>query len=319
MTRRRDGPRPAVIGTCTLSNRDIGDADALLSNGLSMIDDMARAAEQKGWSLDIVALPEHFAIPEGTPADAAEGLDGRIVSAVAEKARAYGTHAVVPTLLHEGGAAHNSVVLLNRQGEPVGHYHKVFPVVMPDGSVEHGLTPGREFPVWDLDIGRVGAQICFDAAYEDGWQALAAQEAELVVFPSAAPCIAYLVSYASRFGYYIAGSIRRPPSLIVGPLGNVVAQASRDREAVVARVDLDYRLVPSRFLWTRGDALKERYGDRIDYGWHDAEGSCIMTSRDPDLPVGRFVEMEAVETMPDWLARNRRAQDEARGGPITTP
>ena len=57
MSKRRDGPRPAVIGTCTLATRGSGDADALLANGLAMIDQMARAAERNGWGLDIVALP----------------------------------------------------------------------------------------------------------------------------------------------------------------------------------------------------------------------------------------------------------------------
>ena len=32
---RKDGPRPAVIGTCMLSIHDIQDADVLLANGLS--------------------------------------------------------------------------------------------------------------------------------------------------------------------------------------------------------------------------------------------------------------------------------------------
>jgi hypothetical protein len=39
--------------------------------------------------------------------------------------------------------------LLDREGKPVGVYHKVFPVVLPDGSVEGGITPGHEFPVFD--------------------------------------------------------------------------------------------------------------------------------------------------------------------------
>ena len=320
MTKRKDGPRPVVIGTCALSGRGVKSADVRLADGLAMIDKMAHEAERQGWGLDIVALPEHFALVDGSaPQASAESLDGRTVSAMAEKARAYGTYAVVSLYLAEGGAFYNSAVLLDRRGEPIGVYHKVFPVVMPDGTVEQGITPGSEFPVWDLDIGRVGMQVCFDAAYEDGWQALAAEEAELVVFPSAAPCIAAIISYASRFGYYVAGAIYRPPGFIVDPLGAVIARADADREVAVARVDLDYRIVPSRFLWTRGDELKRKYGDRVDYGWHDAEGSCIMTSTDPGLPVGRFIEAEGIETMPDWLACNRQAQDKARGRRLTMP
>lgn len=188
MTLRKPGPRPAVIGTCTLSLRDIEDADVLLANGLEMIDEMAREAERQGWGLDIAALPEHFALPTGTtPGEGGEDLDGRTVAAAAARARAHGTYVVVPMYLRQGDAVHNSAVLLDREGEPVGVYHKAFPVVLPDGSIERGIAPGGEFPVFETDFGRVGLQICWDVVFDDGWSALAAQEAELVLFPSAAP------------------------------------------------------------------------------------------------------------------------------------
>jgi len=313
MTHRRPGPRPVVIGTCTLASRDILDPAELLANGLEMIDQMARAAASRGWSLDIVVLPEHFAVPGGSdPAQAGEDLDGRTVAAVASKARAHGTYAVVPLLLRVGDAVHNSAVLLDRRGAPLGAYHKVFPVVLPDGSLERGIAPGRDFPVFDTDFGRVGLQICWDVVFEDGWRALAAQEAELVLFPSAAPTLPLMISHAYRFQYYVVSSVMRPPSVIVDPQGRVLARSGQDREVAVARVDLDYRVVPSTFLWSRGEALKRQYGDRIDWNWHDAEGSCLMTSSDPALPIGRFLQAEGIMTLNEWIAYNRQRAAAAR-------
>ena len=320
MTLRRPGPRPAVIGTCTLSLRDIDDAEVLLASGLEMIDEMASEAKRQGWSLDIVALPEHFALPAGSlPHEAGEDLDGRTATAVAAKARAHGTYAVVPMYLRQGDAVHNSAVLLDRQGEPVGVYHKAFPVVLPDGSIERGIAPGGEFPVFETDFGRVGLQICWDVVFDDGWSALADQEAELVLFPSAAPTLPLMISHAYRYQYYIASSVMRPPSVIVNPQGRVIARSDADREVVVARVDLDNRVVPSTFLWSRGDALKEQYGDIIDWNWHDAEGSCLMTSSDPDMPIGRFLEIEDIMTLQAWVAYNRSRIEAERGGPPNTP
>ena len=87
MSRRRAGPRPAVVGTCTLSPYKVPDPDQLLADGLAMVDGMARRAAEKGWSLDLVALPETFSQVEHRPGD--ETLDGRTLSAMAEKARAY--------------------------------------------------------------------------------------------------------------------------------------------------------------------------------------------------------------------------------------
>ncbi|MBT7858991.1 MAG: carbon-nitrogen hydrolase family protein [Gemmatimonadetes bacterium] len=320
MTLRRPGPRHAVIGTCTLSLRDIDDADLLLANGLNMIDEMAAEAERQGLSLDIVALPEHFALPAGSvPAATAEDLNGRTITAIAEKARTHGTYAVVPMYLRQGEAIHNSAVILDRAGEPAGIYHKAFPVVLPDESIEQGITPGSEFPVFETDFGRVGLQICWDAVFDDGWQALAEQEAELVIMPSAAPTLPLMISHAYRHQYYIASSVMRPPSVIVNPQGRIIAESSANRKVAVTRVDLDYRVVPSTFLWSRGDALKRKYGDIIDWNWHDAEGSCLMTSSDPDMPIGRFLEIEGIMTLAQWIAYNRQRIEAERGGPILAP
>lgn len=121
MTLRRDGPRPAVIGTCALTRRGIGDGVQLLANGLAMVDAMARQADERGWALDLAVLPETFAEVDGSPpADSAQALDGETVRAVAERARRYGTHAIVPLRLRQGDRLHNSVVLLDRAGRVAG-------------------------------------------------------------------------------------------------------------------------------------------------------------------------------------------------------
>jgi len=128
-----------------------------------------------------------------------------------------------------------------------------------------------------------------------------------------------MISHAYRYQYYVASSVMRPPSVIVNPQGRVIAQSDGDREVVVARVDLDNRVVPSTFLWSRGDALKEKYGDTIDWNWHDAEGSCLMTSSDPDMPIGRFLETEDIMTLQAWVAYNRTRIEAERGGPGRVP
>jgi predicted amidohydrolase len=285
-----------------------------------MVDAMARQAGERGWELDLAILPETFAEVDGSPpADSAQALDGDTVRAVAERARRYRTHAVVPLRLRQGDRVHNSVVLLDRAGRVAGLYHKVFPVVFPDGTVEGGITPGSQFPVFDLDFGRVGVQICFDVCYDEGWTALAEGEAELVVFPSDSPAVTALAAQAFRHGYYIASATYRPPAVVLDPLGTRIAQAAADRQVAVVRVDLDYRILPSRFTWTRGPQVREKYGDRVDFGWHDAEGFCLLTSRDPALPLRRLLEVEQLETSRQFVARNREAQVAARGGPPGGP
>jgi predicted amidohydrolase len=250
MNVRKDGPRPAVIGTCSLSCRQGADAEEMLADRLAMVDQMAREADLKRWELDIVVLPEYS--PPGTIAkaeEAAEPIDGRTITAMAEKAAQHHTYIAAPVHLRHDDEVLNSVVMINRSGEPIGTYHKVFPVMMTDGSLEHGVTPGREFPVFDLEFGRVGVQICWDVAFPEGWQALGDQSAELVLFPTSPICMLGVRSHALRHEYYVAGAVHRIPAAVVGPTGHVVAMTSSDREVLVVRVDLDYRVLNTNCLW----------------------------------------------------------------------
>lgn len=202
MSRRKPGPRPAVVGTCTLSPQNSADADELLRTGLEMVDRMAAGAAENGWQLDMFLLPEHSSPVEHDDARAiAETLDGKTVTAFAQKARQHGTYGAVPLHLIEDGGVSNCIVILGRDGEPAGIYRKVFPVVMPDGTLERGVTPGGEFPVFELDFGRVGVQICFDASFPDGWEAYAEQEAELVLFSTDPPAGLAVCGYACRHEY----------------------------------------------------------------------------------------------------------------------
>ncbi|MCC6442622.1 MAG: carbon-nitrogen hydrolase family protein [Armatimonadetes bacterium] len=327
MSLRRPGPRPAVIGTCTFSgpkwyppgSPDIPTAAQLLADGLARVDAMAREAQARGWRLDIALLPEHFAQSTSDPCMAPQPIDGEIVSAMAGRARAWQTHIAVPLRLSDGDTVTNSVVLLDRQGEVAGLYHKVFPVLMDDGSMENGITPGRNFPVFDLDFGRVGIQICFDVFFEEGWEALARQEAELVLFPTAAPGVSAIRSHAYRHGYWIAISSYRPPVLAVDPAGRDAAMITGPDDVLVFRADLDYRILPSSVLQIWGPDMRARWENRIDLGWHPDEGLCLVTSLDPALPVARFLEETGQETQQARLSRSRIGQNAARGGPPETP
>ncbi len=313
MSVRKPGPRPAVIGTTSLSPYKVSDPSQLLADGLALVDQMAEMAEREGWSLDLVALPETFA-QHGEQSEA-EAIDGPIGTAMAEKASRYGTYAAVPLRLKEGDRQYNSIVFLDRRGEPVGAYHKVFPVPSGGDLLEGGVTPGRDAPVFELDFGRVGAQICYDAFFEYGWQALDDKGAELVVFSSATPIVMGLRSHAHRHQYYVASSIHEVPSVVVDPVGHEVARTTADREPVVVRVDLDYRVVRWSSLKDYGKALGEKYGDRVNQDWHYEEHMCILTSRDPGLPVAEVMKREGLGTHREDLEPSFPIQDAARGGP----
>lgn len=175
------GPRKVMVGT---SMYNMFHAYPGLNERLDelgeLIDRMAERAAKKypGSGLDIAALPE-VAVngnAKGSAAEVSVPLEGAVLDRMGAKARQHRCYVVVPLYLvddREKDLYSNAAVLLDRQGKVSGIYRKVFPVASRGQDVlEGGVTPGRDFPVFDCDFGRVGIQICFDFAFDEGWEVL---------------------------------------------------------------------------------------------------------------------------------------------------
>ena len=92
-----------------------------------------------------------------------------------------------------------------------GIYRKVHPVASQQTDrLEGGVLPGKDFPVFTCDFGKVGVQICYDMFFDDGWAALARKGAELVIWPTQSP--------------QIIGAVPCPPARLLPPLQYVAEQ-----------------------------------------------------------------------------------------------
>lgn len=84
------------------------------------------------------------------------------------------------------GGPRNTLVLIDRHGQPVLTYAKVHTC---DFSLEAACTPGPGFSVSDLDTAhgpvRVGAMICYDREFPESARVLMLQGAELILVPNA--------------------------------------------------------------------------------------------------------------------------------------
>lgn len=82
----------------------------------------------------------------------------------------------------------NSVILFDRNGEQKLHYSKVHICAFADEIV---LSPGKDFFVTDLDIGRgtvkIGSMICFDREFPESARILMLKGAEVILAPNACP------------------------------------------------------------------------------------------------------------------------------------
>ncbi len=273
--------------------------------------------------LDLVVLPEYFL---GRPGD---GLARTTVTLaevqprIAACAARHGSYLVVPMLLRETDRpAHysNAAVLVDRTGRVAGIYRKVHPVA-PQGSdvLEGGVEPGRDFPVFDCDFGRLGIQICFDLLYRDGWQALARQGAEIVALPSASPETVRPSLYAFEYQYYIVSAVPRDHAAVYDPLGLIAAEATREGEVLVAEVDLSYAILHWEAPLQEGEALRRRFGAGVGSRYHRDQDAGIFWSNDPATPIGRMVAALGLVDSDANAERVRRLQDRARGGPPAAP
>jgi predicted amidohydrolase len=322
MAQRDGGPRKVVVGTA-MHNMfgEYPGLDARLAELAGLLDRMAeQAREQFGAGLDIAALPE-WAVnggKQGPPAEVAVPLDGPVLDALGGKAGELGTYVVVPMALADDpaeGMQSNAAVLLDRSGQPAGVYRKVHLAGgLGSQPPEGGAAPGRDFPVFECDFGKVACQICYDMAYDDGWETLAGKGAELVIWPSQWPGQINPAARALHHGFYVLSSTWRNNACLVDPTGHVIREIRSDG-VFVEQVDLEYVLLHWHASLLNGKAFDEAYGERAGYRYDPAEDTGIFWSNDPAKPIMEMIRELGLTPKGEQLERSRIAQDKARGGP----
>jgi predicted amidohydrolase len=323
---RRDGlPRKVLLGTVISG---YGVFSQPLEKRLQRMDELieAMAARARGdypaKRLDLAVLPETFLTrPGDSLAKQAVRLE-EVLPRIAACARRQGCYLIVPLLLQETAPPlriSNAAVLVDREGNVVGIYRKVHPVA-PQGSdvVENGTTPGREFPVFECDFGRVGIQICFDLLYADGWEALARQGAEIVALPSASPETVHPSLYALQHRYYIVSAAPRDHAAVYSPLGVIEAEVTKE-DVLVHQIDLSYALLHWEAVLEEGEGLRRKFGDKVGFHYYRPEDAGIFWSNDPGAPIAQMIASLGLSESDANVERVRRLQDLARGGPPVTP
>jgi predicted amidohydrolase len=319
-------PRKVLLGTFLAG---YGIFDQPLEKRLQRMDDVVDGMSDRagrdypGKPLDMVVFPEYFvARPGDSLAQKTVQID-EVLPRIAACARRNRCYLVVPMLLQESGLPvrySNAAVLVNRQGLLMGMYRKVHPVAGHGSDVmEGGLTPGRDFPVFDCDFGRVGIQICFDMLYADGWDALAKQGAEIIALPSASAETSRPCMYALQHEYYIVSATPRDHAAVFSPLGLVEDQVTEEGAMLVHEIDLSFAEVHWDEALEEGAALSRLYGQKIGFHYYRPEDKGIFWSNDPKTTIGQMISSLGLEPSDSNTERLRLLQDKVRGGPPVEP
>lgn len=318
-------PRKVIVGSVICSYNHCPDSlEGHLERADGLIDEVARRARAAylGRDCDLIVLPEH-AIRTGAADKAAAAqavdLEGPVLARLGAAARRARSNLIVPVIRatdRAAGVFHNTALLFDRAGALVGHYDK-YHTVLPNGGdvVERGMTPGNAFPVFDLDFGRIGIQICFDIVFEDGWAALAAQGAELVAWPSMSACTILPRCRAQEHGYYLLGSNDSGNATLYTPGGFIGAQVRGKEGFLIEEIDLSWMLFHWSFPLRNGAAFDDRFPGEVGYRYDAIEDLGLFWSNNPERSIGAMAAELGLEALPEWLDRNAQATAAIRPPP----
>jgi predicted amidohydrolase len=140
---------------------------------------IAEAARQKA---DLVVLGETITyVGLGkTFAEVAEPIPGPATEYFCALAKKHRIYIVVGLVERDGNLIYNVAVLIGPDGRILGKYRKV---CLPRGEVDGGLTPGRDYPVFDTPLGKIGMMVCYDGFFPEVARELSKRGAEVIAWP----------------------------------------------------------------------------------------------------------------------------------------
>jgi predicted amidohydrolase len=265
---------------------------------------------------DIVCLPETVTshdIPYTNVNDMAESVPGPFTEMASAMARRFGTYIICPVWERRDGHVYNAAVLLDRQGQIVGTYHKLHPVASEDSTVlEKGVTPGNEIKVFDTDFGRIGILTCFDINWRQEWARLREMGAEIVFWPSAYDGGLPLQARAMDHHYYVVSAVRKDHSRIIDMLSRVLAETGPYTDIAETVIDLDKKVFSTDYNLRKLAALRLKYGRDVTVDMRCDEDMFSLESQREDLSVADLMVEFGMQSWSDYIAKSTAAQDAQR-------
>jgi len=216
-------------------------------DNVALICDEVRSVCKRFPWVDMVVLAELAAF--GTGLKHAQTMPGAAEQTFCALAKETGLW-ILPGSLYEkkDGKVYNTAPVINPLGDVVARCRKMFPFL----PYEVDVVSGKEFTVFDVEgVGRFGVSICYDMWFPETTRTLVSMGAEVILHPSltntldrdAELAIARASAVTNQcyfFDINSAGKLAFGRSIVAGPGGEVIHQASSGREIIPIEIDLDY-------------------------------------------------------------------------------
>jgi omega-amidase len=247
--------KPIRIALCQIC--PTGDYDRNIKCALDMIEKAA------GGGADLVSLPELFYYPYDIAGLKKLGDQSRLVDRLARAAEQNQVYLCIGSVAINGPSGmHNSSLLIGKSGEILHSYSKchLFEMRIKETVVRESAlfyAGDRVSPV-KTELGTIGILICYDIRFPEMARKLALDGAELILVPAVfnrltGPAHWHLMNRARAVEnqLFIAAAAQgfsresQVPgyghSLVVGPWGDILAEAGEEEEIIFA--DLDPRVL----------------------------------------------------------------------------
>lgn len=289
--------RPVKIVSLCFENKNFEDI-------IQIIDDEGKK------EVDIIVLPETWR-GQISP----ETLDGETISTLSKLAKKHNTYILSPIDRKEGKSRLNTAVLIDRKGEIVFTYDKIYPY-WSEFDLDPPVDPGTNTNmVYSADFGKIGVAICYDANFPELWQILRDQGAEIVFWPSAYSAGTQLKAYALLHHYYIVTSTYSRDCQVYDITGEKIMDI-RGNDITIAHItlDLDKGIYHENFNMGKLQTLLKIHGNEIEKELvMPREQWFVLRATKPGVSARKLAKDFGMEELVDYQNRSKKEIDKKRG------
>lgn len=319
-TKAAASPYPmAAEGTAGQIGRPVRVVSIGLKNQSKSLEEVAKVVDSEGArGSDVIALPEAWRGQKDAHTE--EDLMGPTIVDMARLAKKHRSYIVCPIDRKEGDKRRNTAVLLDREGQVVTVYNKVFPWT-PEFTLTPPVNPGEEVGIHQADFGRLGLAICFDIDFPEVWRGLADRGAELVIWPSAYSGGNALKAHALIHHYYIVTATQAPDCTVYDITGEeLLHQQSEGINVSRITLDLDRGVydrdaIDGREKCTarREKLFKERGDDVMEEKYLEREDWFVLRAKRPGVSARDLARNYGLVEKAELVRRARKIIDDRRG------
>jgi predicted amidohydrolase len=247
-------------------------------DNLSILENEIDAVKKRFPWIQMVVLPELCTY--GANTSLAVQMPGEVENCFREAARKNDIWLIPGSIMESrDGKVFNTAPVINPDGEVIARYSKQYPFY----PYEENVSGSDNFVVFEVPgVGKVGLIICYDIWFPEIIRQLAWMGAEAIIVPTLTNTIdrdvELAISIANAtvnqlyfFSLNSAGKLGNGKSVMVGPDGTVIHQASTGRDIIAIEMDFNHvRRVRERGLHGLGQTLKSFRDANVTYPVYQA-------------------------------------------------